>query len=160
MLKTQHLPQFNADYEKYSRLVFSIAVHILLRQQDAEEVVQEVFILYAKNFETVENPKYWLCRTASNFSIDRIRRTNRFNHYVDGVINGAKTLFLTISTKAAINQELEGLLSELDAKDRSILILKLGYEFTFSEIAAMLEMPESSVKSKVTRFIEKMGNQK
>jgi RNA polymerase sigma-70 factor (ECF subfamily) len=54
----------------YGRLVYGIALAQLKRKSDAEDVFQEVFLLYhrsGKEFADDEHRKAWLIRTAVNF---------------------------------------------------------------------------------------------
>ena len=160
MLRTKNLSRFNEDYKTYSKLVFGVSVHILLATQEAEEVVQEVFLKYAEEFDTVENPKYWLVRAATNMSIDKHRRRKTFRNYADKVVNSVRTAFITISTRSAVKKELRGILESLNEKDRSLLTLKLGHGYQYEEIAEILGIPEGSVKSALSRLLKRLKDQR
>ena len=56
--------------EKYTQLVYGIALTELKSKSDADDVFQEVFLLHYNNeleFESDEHEKSWLIRTAINF---------------------------------------------------------------------------------------------
>jgi RNA polymerase sigma-70 factor (ECF subfamily) len=158
MLKTTYLARFNEDYEKYSKLLFGVAVHILMSAQEAEDVVQEVFIKYAEEIDKVENAKFWLVRTTSNKSIDRYRRQKTFQNYAGKVFDEVTRPFATISTKTSIKKELRSVLEKFDEKERTLLTLKFGYEMQYDEISKILEIPEGTIKSSISRILKRLGD--
>ena len=76
---------FGSLVEQYQAAVLRICYRILGNQQDAEDVVQEVFIkVYkkAKRFRGKSKISTWLFRIAVNLAID-FRRRQKWNHYLD-----------------------------------------------------------------------------
>src|SRR4051794_19552863 len=64
-------------YDRHSRLLFGLIVRILGQRNDAEEVLQEVFIAVWNRSEsynaTLGPPVGWLVRIARNRAVDRLR---------------------------------------------------------------------------------------
>ena len=161
LLETTNIELFHQVYNKYSKLVYSVALHIVLSKQEAEEVVQDVFIKYCEHFnkiEKVEDPKYWLTKVTTNLCIDKYNRSKRFDNYSENPEHNLKTNSFTITTKIAVKEELQGILWSLNEKDRSILILKLGQDCNYREISDILGIPEGTVKSTLSRLLTRIKN--
>lgn len=62
-------------YEVYQPLLFSLAYRILGSVMDAEDIVQDVFISLnnIEDLQSIENMKAYLCKMATNRSIDKLR---------------------------------------------------------------------------------------
>ena len=52
----------------------------ILRNDDAQDVVQEAFIRFFRETEEVSHPKAWLYKTTRNLSIDTLRKRARRVH--------------------------------------------------------------------------------
>ena len=62
--------QLEADIEKYKNMIYGIALTQLCTVSDADDVFQEVFLLYYTKdpaFESEEHRKGWLINTTLNF---------------------------------------------------------------------------------------------
>lgn len=58
---------YHALYEQYHRFLFSIAYRVLRLAQDAEDVVQDVFVaLQHHNSGEIANLKAYLCKLVTN----------------------------------------------------------------------------------------------
>lgn len=78
--KTDADPHFTEIFEKEKRAVFSTAYYVLGCREDAEEVMQAVFMRLWDRMDTIdeiENMPAWLKKVASNLSIDRLRSSKR-----------------------------------------------------------------------------------
>jgi len=159
MISTSDLTHFNDCYEKYSKLVFSLAHHISLNQQLAEEVVQDTFLTFFEKYKEVKNPKYWLTKVAVNLSINIYNKSKR-RSAIDVDLNQFKTQYITITTEISIKLELKEILEQLNPQQRSLLILKYGYNYKYSEMSEMLEIPEGTVKSIISRLSQDIENKR
>lgn len=141
--------------------VFSYALYLLKRREDAEDVTQEVFLKLWKNSGTVEPNKRtaWIMRVTHNASIDILRRksSRRQTEYNDSV-----SVRSSISDYGWGDPEYEVELDEkhralmtamesLPPKVRSMLLLHYFDGMKYEEIAEALDLNLSAVKVAVHR---------
>ena len=144
-------------YDRYSRLIYTIALRIVGDRESAEEVMQDVFQAVwqsAGSFQPNGNFSAWLVGIARHRAIDATRsrrhRARAREELLDdermpstaGTSDGhADMLMLRAVVRAA--------LAELPAAQRQVI--ELGYYggLTHSEIAAQLGEPVGTVKSRM-----------
>jgi RNA polymerase sigma-70 factor (ECF subfamily) len=61
----------------HDRAVFRVAAALLRDSREAEDITQEVFLLYWQRGAEVERPREWLMRVTRNACLDRLRRSGR-----------------------------------------------------------------------------------
>src|SRR4051794_24140099 len=149
-------PALATIYDRYSRLIYTIALRIVGDRESAEEVMQDVFQAVwqsAGSFQPSGNFSAWLIGIARHRAIDatrsrRHRARAREELLDDERVSGQDTgageadmLMLRAVVRAA--------LAELPASQRQAI--ELGYYdgLTHSEIAAQLGEPVGTVKSRV-----------
>lgn len=171
-------------YRKYWRLVYSLAYSILLNPHDAEDVSQEVFLRAIQNLKRVKAKgfKRWLCITARNCAIDRIRERDRLlfvdirgtagdevsppldqdvQRYLD--VKAEEVYLMDVARGRFHDIVREGLaiLSELD---RQLVILHYFSSLPYSEIGRIIGVSASSVgirlhraRKRLRKFFAKQG---
>jgi RNA polymerase sigma-70 factor, ECF subfamily len=160
--KKEKAVEFRQVYEQYCRLLFSIASHCLASTEEAEEVVQEAFLRYAKvsgEGGEIRSPKYWLTRTTVHLCIDRQRGGKRQERYLRLKPQTRTGPFTTMGKKIEMSDHVRAILSQLDPRERSLLALKYIDDLGYPEIAEMLGMPEGTVKSTIARIAERFRKQ-
>jgi RNA polymerase sigma-70 factor (ECF subfamily) len=133
-------------YDRYAGIVNALALRILRRSADAEDVVQEVFVQVwrqAARFDASRGtPEAWLFTITRTRALDRLRR-----------VVAAQAVSMTPPPVAAPVIE-HGLavrraLEELPPDQRAALELAYYEGLTQSEIAARLGQPLGTVKTRI-----------
>lgn len=77
--KTDKEERLSVLIDTYQNLVFSVCYKVTADYFAAEDLTQEAFLSAYKNLDTFEgtNEKAWLCRIATNKSIDYLRNAGR-----------------------------------------------------------------------------------
>lgn len=146
--------------DRYGRRVYSVAYHFTLRREDAEELSQEIFLKVFENLHRFDG-KYsfaaWLVSLARNLCIDHYRRRKREKSFVH-VSDEAVLPLLSAGddpARNALQRERTKLLfeavAELPEELSEILVLRDLEGLAYEEIAAALELPEGTVKSRLFR---------
>jgi len=146
----------------YSLMVFRIAYSILRNHHDAEDAAQECFLRVVRNqnrLHKIRNPKTWLARVAWTTALDK-RRSGRVMASLDEDQPGMETA-QTLSDAsplpdeqlagAQMQQILQRLIAGLPEDLRHPLELSTVQELNSVEIAEVMEIPESSVRTRLFR---------
>lgn len=68
---------FETLYEEYKKLVFNLALKYVLKQEEAEDITQEVFIKVYNKYHQYDpqgaSLKTWICQIAINQSLDYLK---------------------------------------------------------------------------------------
>ena len=132
-------------YQMFKGTVFAVAFSITSDYQLAEDCVIETFIrlTQADSFNPKRgNGKGYIIKTAQNVAHELLRRHER--EYRNFFIQGYGEADKTVEDSIFINQ----LLKHLTKKQRQLVIMKCCSDLSFREIAEIMHLPESTVKSR------------
>jgi RNA polymerase sigma-70 factor (ECF subfamily) len=144
---------------QFSGTLYRVAYSVLRNAADAEDAVQEAFMRVLRHRETlneVRDQRVWLIRIVWNIVLDRKRRA-KTRPETDDVAELARVLpagGLSAEERAAAAQHHTRVLAcveQLPAKERQVLMLSAFEELTSVEIASVLGITESSVRSRLFR---------
>jgi RNA polymerase sigma-70 factor (ECF subfamily) len=144
---------------QYAGTLYRVAFSVLRNPADAEDAVQEAFLRVLRHRETldeVRDRRVWLIRIVWNVVLDRKRRA-KTRPETDDVAELARVLpsnGLSAEEMAAAAQHHAHVLAcveRLPAKEREVLMLSAFEELNSVEIASVLEISESSVRSRLFR---------
>ena len=135
-------------------MVVSLARRYLRDPETAEEIAQDVFLQLYRQLDRIQTPEhatFWLRRAICHRSIDESRRRRLRPHVGLEDIPEARVERSTPDTM--LNDRLRRLVSALPDMPRMIVLLRYQEDLDPSEIAALLEMPVSTVKSHLHRSL-------
>lgn len=145
--------------QQYASSLYRVAYSVLRNAADAEDAVQEAFLRVLRHRDTLDeirDQRVWLIRIVWNIVLDRKRRA-KTRPETDDVEELARVLpsaGLSAEQVAAAAQHHAHVLTcveKLPAKERQVLILSAFDELSSVEIAAVLGITESSVRSRLFR---------
>ncbi len=137
---------------KYSSTVYKIAYSITSNRDDADDVYQNVFLSYIRKrprFNDEKHEKAWFIRvtinTAKNFVAQAwMRNTDALDDKIEMTEN--ETIDLDFALK------------QLSPKNRTIIYLYYYEGYKTDEIAKMIRMKPSAVRSALSRSRDKLKN--
>jgi RNA polymerase sigma-70 factor (ECF subfamily) len=143
-------------YDHYKSILFSLILRILHSRSEAEDILQDVFIQVWKKAadfdETRGRPFTWLVTLARSRAIDRLRQLNSRERTATEAGRDAPEDW-TDAEKDAIKSEqsavIHGALAELPEDQRRTLLLAYFEGLTQTEIAAKLNAPLGTVKTRM-----------
>lgn len=145
--------------QQYAGALYRVAYSVLRNAADAEDAVQEAFLRVLRHRDTLDgirDQRVWLIRIVWNIVLDRKRRA-KTRPETDDVEELARVLpsaGLSAEQVAAAAQHHAHVLACVDrlpAKERQVLMLSAFEELSSVEIAAVLGITESSVRSRLFR---------
>lgn len=152
---------FGEIVKRWERKIFALCFGMLTREDEAKDAAQETFIAAfrsLKNFRGDAKVSSWLHRIAVNQCLTTMRRKkSRSESFLDDEDEAAERVFVAPSSKmpsrtAEQNERLaivRQAVNALPADLRQVVVMKEFEELTFQEISDALEVPLSTVKSRL-----------
>ena len=148
--------EFEQRLADCSTLAYRVALGVLRNHADAEDVAQEAFVRAHHHFAGLqdrEHFKAWLIRTVWRLAIDRQRSAARrdrreqtgFELGTPGWTNGQTP------EAQEFQRRLDDAIDALPADLRRVLVLAAIEGYDMRETAALLEIPEGTVRSRLHR---------
>lgn len=147
----------------YTRRVYAICYRFTNRDNEAQDLTQEVFLRVFKtlgSFRAGEGSfTVWLTRLTRNLLVDHYRRTKN-ERLTDAIEDKLMVLEETTQQSARADGMLAGreagellqaALQKLSPELREAVILRDLEELEYREIARVLDVPEGTVKSRLNR---------
>lgn len=168
LAKGQDSDAFGEIVRRWERKIFALCFGMLGREDDARDACQEAFIAAyrnLKNFRGEAKVSSWLHRIAVNqcLTIKRRQKT-RAEDFFDGEDGAEERIFVASpnlsparTTEKAervnlVRQAVGALPSDL----RQVIVMKEFEEMTFQEISETLELPLSTVKSRLYTALKQL----
>lgn len=136
---------------KYSDMLYKICIVILCNEQDVQDAIQDTFCRYLEkkpDFRDEDHEKAWLIKVATNICRDMIRfRVRHPKVCIDEVEH-----MLVAPEQREILREL----LELPVKQKTVIYLYYVEGYHIKEIADILGITESAVKTRLLRGRKQM----
>ncbi len=147
------MSDFEEIYKKNYSLVFRVAQKMLSDNDEAADIVQEVFIYLfnrMKDRNSINNTKSWLCRATINKCIDKQKFNNRFEQ-IDTQLERVNN---EPENELAI-EELNNALSTLNSNEKALVIL-YSEGMSYKEMAEATGMKFTSIGKTLSRTLKKL----
>ncbi|XXM74131.1 RNA polymerase sigma factor SigX [Lysinibacillus sphaericus] len=155
---------FDELYSKYHQDVFNFLIYMVQNRQQAEDLVQEVYIRVLKsyqNFEGKSSEKTWLFSIAKNVAIDHFRKQKNWkNRILEKFDWGRNELASEEALPEEITmaneeiQELYQCLKQCPTDYRLVIIMRYLQELSIKETSEILDWSESKVKTTQHRALK------
>ena len=144
-------------YQLHYRRIYNTCLRIIGNSMDAEEAMQDVFLKLFDNIDNLQDEGAfysWSQSVAIRTAIDRVRRKKPVFESVENLSIAddepdEETALSVESIKSEMNKLPDGY--------RIVLSMRLFEECEFEEIARMLQIKESTVRSQYIRGRDKLA---
>jgi RNA polymerase sigma-70 factor, ECF subfamily len=157
---------------RYQNRLYRFLLRLVHDRTEAEDLFQQTWIHVAekiRRFDPNRNFDAWLFTVARNLAIDHLRRirpSSLDEPVSDDESQGTALDRLVAKEPAALDRVLENeranrlgmALDELPLVYREVMTLRFEEEMKIEEIAQVLSVPLSTVKSRLRRSLEQMRN--
>ena len=161
---------FEALFHQHQRLVFRTAYLIVGDKQEAEDVLQEVFVTVWKSRHSFNPAKgkltTWMHRITVNQCISRHRRKQPSLLSLEKAREGGVPLQVQsgplpedTSMSRLVYEGVLRAVNQLDGKHRPVVILRYFNDLSYGEIAQVLDIPLGTVKSRINQAINTLREQ-
>lgn len=143
--------EFYKLFKENKEQLYRIAYSYLGDKEEALDAIQETAYKGYKNLHKLKKKEYmktWTIRILINYSINRKKKLSKtvelYKEFEDKDI------------KYQENLEVHDLVDHLRPKYREIIILKYFEDLTISEISNILNMPEGTIKTRLSRGLKSL----
>jgi RNA polymerase sigma-70 factor (ECF subfamily) len=155
-------------YDRYSRVVYGVALRILGQADLAEEVVQETFWSVWRRSRTFQTGSgkvaSWIFGIAHNLSVDELRRQRSrpqsvYDTEATPVLRGREDDRMDVAAEAIENERgrvIGAALQQISAEQREAIELAYFGGLSQSEIAERLQSPIGTIKTRIRLGLRKL----
>jgi RNA polymerase sigma-70 factor (ECF subfamily) len=149
----------------YEGLVFNFAYRMTWNREDAREMCQEVFFRLFRNSHKYQHEKKfgpWFMKLAVNACINESKKRRRARETAPQAgegeeplaqpspVPGAEALLQSREREAQVRKAIEN----LGEPYRAVVVLRYLKSLSYQEIAALLDLPDGTVKTRLFRARE------
>ena len=149
---------FEQLIERYERVLFRVAVRMLGNAEDARDATQTAFV---KAYEQLHryDPEHrffsWIYRILSNECLNQ-RRARRPQVEVDQWLPAPGTPFEALEADER-KRRVQAAILELTPAYREVVVLRHFAELSYEEVAAALDIPVKTVRSRLHTARQQLG---
>jgi RNA polymerase sigma-70 factor (ECF subfamily) len=152
-------------YELHAKKIFYLALRILSSPQEAEDVVQDIFIKVFKNIKNYRGEAAfgtWLYRVTSNHCLDILRKRKKHTWVeIDETLENSNRINFKNDPEHAekmLSPTIVRALDQLSPRQRICLVMREMENLSYEEISICLGISLGSVKSNIYRAKEYLRN--
>ena len=139
--------------------LYRFAMSLTRTESDACDLVQQTFLTWATKGHQLEDPakvKSWLFTTLHRAFLESRRRSTRFPHLDLEAAAGELPNVEPDLVNRLDGQEVLRLLGRVDEQFQAAVSLFYLEDYSYDEIAAILEVPLGTVKSRIARGLRQL----
>lgn len=145
---------FRLIVEMWQKALMVFAFRYLDQETDAQDAVQETWISVIKGLNKLQNPSLfvsWLFSILTNKCVDRIRKQQTKERLLKNA--NAEPESSEISNKS---ESLSQAIQRLSDEHKILILLRFGQGLQIGQIAAMLNIAEGTVRSRMHRALTRL----
>ena len=142
--------EFNKKYELYSQELMNISYGYTKSRDDSLDIIQNVFAKLVNNqkqFNNLNEEKYWLIRITINECKDFLRKKSKRPIINADLVNS----FSNIDSETQKLHYIADVVKTLPEKYKVVIILFYWDELSIKDIAKVLKVSEDAVKKRLER---------
>lgn len=146
--------------------LFAYSFGVLGCYEEARDIVSETFLKALSEKRHIDdgfNSRAWLYKVATNLMNNYLSRfISRFLSSSNYDLDRFSKNEATIHEKMTRNENFKKLtesLRKLDKIDRELIYLKYYEDMTYAEIAKIMDRPETTISSKITRAVRRLSDE-
>ena len=148
-----------ALYDAHAQALFGFLLNLTRNEEDTRDLMQELFLKLSRQpslLPGMRQPRAYLLRLAHNAAIDLFRR--RAARQKAQETEPEAELFAPTNDpdEAAFRSAIAGAMADLPAEQRMVIHLKLWEDFTFDEIAEVMEISMNTAASRYRYGLDKL----
>lgn len=155
--RSGNVASFESLFRQYQGLVYKNAYLVTGSKEEAEDILQEVFMTVWRARETFDPEKGSLATWLHRITINKCLEKRRKKSLASVPLEEAPLAALVAEDPPADPADYDRLndaLQSLDAKHRVVLVLRYFNELSYGEIAYIINIPLGTVKSRINQALK------
>lgn len=152
---------FGELVRRHERRAYAIALRMTGREEDARDAAQDAFLSvlrHAKSFRGDARFTTWFHRVVVNACYDLLRRRDRVPlSLVEDAVPDVADPSAERADEIGFSVDLARALQQVPEEHRAVLLLHDVHDLPYEEVAAVLEIPIGTVKSRLHRGRAALG---
>lgn len=160
-LKEGDILAFDKVYDLYSHKLFSFVFKILKNEDEADDIVQEVFVKIWESRNKLNDYKLlnsYIFTIAYNNSIDLIRKRINNKKYIEYLKNSATVNFASTTINQLefneLSNNLKKIITQLPDRQKQVYLLHREKGLTYPEIAQQLGISKNTVENHMVKALK------
>ncbi len=144
----------------YKGRIFSYVYRVVRNYHDAEDITFDTFIKCFRSLASYDRSRSfstWLFTIAHNQTIDFLRKSRQEYEYFDERHAVQNDFVEKYQTKKKI-ERIDRALAQLPPLDRELVILFHREEYSYQEIAEILKIPVTTIKTRLHRARKRLSD--
>jgi RNA polymerase sigma-70 factor (ECF subfamily) len=160
LMKAGNSYAFEKLYSLYSKKLYNFAYNILKSKEDAEGIVQNVFIKIWETRSEINTELYFsgfIFRIAKNMILNLLKKRMFEKEYITYLHRTPEDISLPVEQEInflELNLEIERIINELPEKRREIFRLSREEGLTYKEIAENMNISVNTVNTQISKSLE------
>lgn len=160
LLKDRNVNGFNYLYDNYSGALYGVILRVVVFKDDADEVLQDVFVKIwnsSAQYDASKGTLYtWMLNIARNTAIDKLKSKN----FQNNLKNQSIPDFVSNDSALAVNQtdhfnEIQNVVNKMKDDFKDIINKSYFEGYTQQEISDNMNIPLGTVKTRTrAAFVE------
>ena len=155
--------RFKDVVDEHQRSIYRLALQLTGHHQDAEDLMQDVFIKVHANLDAFRGEaslKSWINRITINTYLNKRRKKAvsfmKLRDDFDNTLTDSRAHAGQDAESNSIREHVHKALDMLSPKERSAFALRHYNEYSVKEVAQVLNVAEGTVKSLLFRAVQKL----
>ena len=150
---------YKEHYVYLKKILFSLTKS----EELCDDIIQDVFAKILKNPSMILEVTYmksWLVKAAKNTLLNYYKKKKPALLKEENSIENLLINNVSAEDEMLLNKQLQSVLSNLSSLDKTILLAKVYYGYSYEEISDLLDIPVPTLKSKVFRLRKQLAKER
>ena len=147
---------FDLLYDRFARRLFAAAMRILGRREDAEDVVQEVFMAMVRSRRQLGNVDNLTAYLFTALRHAAARHAVRLSRQPVATEAAEEAMATEVEQDHPRGEELRWAIAALPREQREVIAMKTDGDLTFAQIGQVLDVSPNTVASRYRYALEKL----
>lgn len=145
------------EVESYRNSLVAYVYRLIGSVEEAEDITQECMIKYISHIQTIETPKAWLFKVATNLAWDFLKSARYRHENYKGIWLPEPYIDEACEFDESLSMALLVVMEKLSLKERVVFILHDIFDFPHNEVSMILETSIQNSRQLLSRAKRKLG---